>query len=199
MTDTRSRILAAAAQIVRDGGEPSVRAVAARAGTGLGTLRHHFPSQRALLDAVLGSLIDDDVDDGRIRDTGVAVVDRLLERLGTLLTPLGSASRAREVWRQIFRALAESGDDGAEGYAEIARQTRERVASWLVVLVEQGEIPDGDNQMRAAYLLAVVDGVAVGRAIPEASIGPSEEATILRAAVTSVIELPWPREETPPR
>ena len=58
MGDTRERIVAAAKRIVvaGSGAKPSVRTVAAEAGVGASTLRYYFPTQRALLDAVLESV-----------------------------------------------------------------------------------------------------------------------------------------------
>ena len=61
MTEEKSskdRILEAAVAMAGEklGAGLSVRAVAARAGVSTGSLRHHFPTQRALQDAVLGAI-----------------------------------------------------------------------------------------------------------------------------------------------
>lgn len=49
----RERLLAAAGEVVaRDGAQASLEEIARRAGVGSATLHRHFPSRRALLDAV---------------------------------------------------------------------------------------------------------------------------------------------------
>ena len=103
MTDTRTKIVAAARDLVLDGSAsaPSVRAVAARAGVGASTLRHHFPTQPELMEAVLVAVYADAMPDERIRDASVPAGQRLVECLTNLLTPVGSADQARERWREV--------------------------------------------------------------------------------------------------
>jgi len=57
---TRQRILIAAATMLGENptARLSVRAVAARAGVSTGSLRHFFPTQRALIDTVVAGLYD---------------------------------------------------------------------------------------------------------------------------------------------
>ncbi|QEM48227.1 TetR/AcrR family transcriptional regulator [Mycolicibacterium grossiae] len=92
-SDTRGRILDAACDIAKagDGTRVSVRAVAARAGVGLGTLRHHFPTQGELLNAVLASIYQEALPDERIRDSSAPPKDRLLECLRHILAPVGGS------------------------------------------------------------------------------------------------------------
>ncbi|MFC2968522.1 TetR/AcrR family transcriptional regulator [Acidimangrovimonas pyrenivorans] len=55
----REKLLAAAAEIFRDGGpEASLDAVARRAGVGIGTLYRHFPTRDALFEAVYRRDVD---------------------------------------------------------------------------------------------------------------------------------------------
>ena len=64
--------------------------------------------------------------------------------------------------------------------------------SWLATLETQGSLPEGDNSTRARYLLTVIDGLAINRALPDDGLTPEVESAILRAAVDAALQLPWP-------
>ena len=84
--NTRDRIIAAATEMMQEGAPRlSVRAVAARAGVGASTLRHHFPTQRDLINAALTATYDAAMPDERIRDTSIPPRERLVECI--LATP----------------------------------------------------------------------------------------------------------------
>jgi AcrR family transcriptional regulator len=164
MTDTRTKIVAAARDLVLDGSAsgPSVRAVAARAGVGASTLRHYFPTQPELMEAVMVAVYADAMPDERIGDASVPAGVRLVECLTNLLTPV------------------------------VARHSRQRLESWLAILETQGSLSAGDNTTRARYLLTVVDGLAINRALPDDGLSAETESVILRAAVEAVLQLAWP-------
>ena len=188
---TRTRILEAAGEIARSGGDTrmSVRAVAQRAGVGIGTLRYHFPTQRALLDAVLSSIYEEAMPDDRIRDATVAPRDRLLESLRGILAPIGLDARAREVWTELHRTFIDPSapSETRDGYLELSRQTLRRIESWLSILTEEGAAPDGDNAARARFLVTVLDGLGVERALPSDRARIHVEAEVLGAAVDHVL------------
>lgn len=184
---TRDRILLAAIEIARagDGARVSVRNVAVRAGVGMGTLRYHFRTQRELLDAVLASIYEESLPDDRIRDVSVPATDRLLECLWHLVTPIGLDMAARRSWAEVFRTFIdpEAPETERAGYIELHRGASRRVESWLSILVEEGSLAAGDNTERARFLLAVVNGVAIQRALPS-DVAPLEvETMVLRTAV----------------
>jgi len=55
----RERIVAAAVELVgRDGAQASLEEIARRAGVGSATLHRHFPSRRALLEAVFSAGVE---------------------------------------------------------------------------------------------------------------------------------------------
>lgn len=186
-SDTRGRILDAACDIAKagDGTRVSVRAVAARAGVGLGTLRHHFPTQGELLNAVLTSIYQEALPDERIRDSSAPPKDRLLECLRHILAPVGVEGRAREVWAGLFRAFIDpAAADGRDvGYLALERQTLGRIESWLSILVDEGSLACGDNAFRARFLVTVLNGLAVQRALPSvtAPLDDVENAVLLTA------------------
>lgn len=196
MTDTRSRIIEAAVAILREGSDvrPSVRVVAARAGVGASTLRHYFPTQQALIQATLTSLYESAMPDERIRDTSVPAEQRLVECLTNLLTPAATPDQAREVWRGLFRAFIEPEptEQTRTGYSFVFQQAMLRVESWLAVLTEEGALPAGDDELRAKYLLTVMDGISLARAMPDGGLSGPEEKAILEATVASVVQQSWP-------
>lgn len=166
----------------------SVRAVARRAGVGMGTLRYHFPSQRALLDAVFSSLYDQALPDEHIRDAAIPSEERLLECCRHFLDPVGMGHRAREVWADIFRTfiVPDASPDHRAGYLELRRHSLGRVQSWLSILVQEGSLCPGDNELRARYLLAVLDGLALQRALPPDATDLGSEFQVMRAAIASL-------------
>jgi AcrR family transcriptional regulator len=196
MSGTRARIIAAAKEILIDGtaSRPSVRAVAARAGVGASTLRHHFRTQHDLVDAVMESIYRTAMPDLRIGDASVPADVRLAECLSSLLTPIGSPDQASDMWRQLFRTFVDSDQRaGWPAYTALVRHTSDRVESWLATLEQEGALPAGDRPLRARYLLIVLDGLAVARTLPGTALAPQDEATILRAAASAVLHGPWPR------
>ena len=201
MSETRNAIVEAAAVILQEGSgaQPSVRAVAARAGVGASTLRHYFPTQRALIQAALTSVYEKAMPDERIRDTSVPAKQRLIECLNNLLAPVSTAEQAREVWRGLFGVFVDPEPTSATraAYTVVLREARLRVESWLAVLEEEGALPAGDNVRRARYLLAIADGISIARAMPDGGLGGADEVILLEAAVDTVVERPWPLPPEP--
>lgn len=179
----------AATEIIRAGRDtPSVRAVAARAGVGASTLRHYFPTQRALIDAALTVLYAEAMPDARIRDTSVPARDRLLECLGVLLEPFSTEEQARKTWHTVYESFLgpDATERGREGYLLLVRQTQRRVESWLAILEAEGALAPGDTAARSRFLLAVIDGVSLDRALIPAPERLQFEGTTLRLAIDAI-------------
>ena len=187
---TREKIVAAAAEIMREdsGAQVSVRAVAARAGVGASTLRHHFPSQRALFDAVVTTIYEQALPDDRIRDATLPARDRLAGCLRNMLNPVGSAAQARTLWVTLFRTFidSEATAEAQTAYLVFTRKALQRVESWLAVLVAEGALPDGDDARRARYLLTVVNGLSIERALPTEAASGDHESEALEDAVDAL-------------
>jgi AcrR family transcriptional regulator len=167
----------------------SVRAVAARAGVSTGSLRHHFPTQRALQDAVLAGIYDVAFPGDPIHDTALPARDRLVGCLRQLLAPTGTGERARQAWRQIHETLIapEPSEDSREAYLALERQALHRVEYWLSVLADAGELPEGDHTHRAKFLLTVINGLSLERALPGSESLLASETTTLYTAVDGVL------------
>ncbi|GLY08753.1 MULTISPECIES: TetR/AcrR family transcriptional regulator [Actinoplanes] len=183
---SRERILAAAAAMLADDvtSTLSVRAVAARAGVSTGSLRFHFPTQRALRDAVLGRIYDSLFPDDPIRDRSLPARDRLVNCLRQVLAPAGVGERAREAWTRAYQTYiaSEPTEQVRTAYFALEREGLRRMEYWLTVLAEEGALPQGDHTHRVRFLATVLNGLSIERALPaEDSILRSETATLYMA------------------
>lgn len=192
-TETREKIVAAAADLVREGGAVmSVRAVAARAGVGASTLRYYFPTQKALFETVLTAVYDEALPDERMRDAAISPRDRLIESLWQLLEPVGVPSVAREVWDTIYLTFIgpEATDNARKGYRVLVGQAEQRVVAWLVILEAEGALAPGDNLQRTRFLLTVLDGLSIERALPMDETQLVAERATLGMAVDAIFRAP---------
>ncbi|OZM82043.1 TetR family transcriptional regulator [Pseudonocardia sp. MH-G8] len=167
----------------------SVRAVAARAGVSTGSLRYHFPTQRALQDEVLTRVYDLAISDGAIHDSSVPARDRLVDCLRQLLVGVGVGTRAREAMRKVVEDFIapEPTEEIRAAYLAIERETRRRVEYWLTVLTNEGALPERDNTRRARFLLTVINGLTLERALPAEDPILQTEADTLCTAVDCVL------------
>lgn len=167
----------------------SVRAVAARAGVSTGSLRHHFPTQRELMDEMLAKVYDLVMPEDGLRATDVPARTRLFDSLTGLLAPRESAG-AREAWVKVherYIAVEPTQAIRAE-YRAMHRVVRRRLEASLLALEEEGAVPPGDVRRRAHFLLTVVNGVSVEQALPGGEERIADGIEALRAAVDCVVE-----------
>lgn len=183
---SRDKILLAAMKMFGEdpGTRLSVRAVASRAGVSTGSLRYHFPTQRDLQDEVLTRIYDLVVSDDRIHDSSVPARDRLVDCLRQVLAGVGVGAQAREASRKVVEEFIapEPTEELRAAYLAIEREVRRRVEYWLTVLANEGALPEGDNTRRARFLITVINGLGLERALPaEDSILQSETDTLYTA------------------
>lgn len=196
MTDkkqsSRDRILAAAVAMTGEnlGAGLSVRAVAARAGVSTGSLRHHFPTQRELQDAVLDVVYDYAIpDDQVIHDTSLPARERLIACLRLVLAPAAPGKPSREAWTSVYETFIapEPTEEMRATYLATARQGLRRVEQWLAVLADEGALPPGDDTRRARFLNTVVGGLSIERAMPGDDAVLANETDVLGTAVDAVL------------
>jgi len=183
---SRDKILLAAMKMFGEdpGARLSVRAVAARAGVSTGSLRYHFATQRELQDEVLTRIYDLVISDDRIHDSSVPARDRLVDCLRQVLAGIGVGTQAREAMRKVVDEFItpEPTEEIHASYLAIDREVRRRVEYWLTVLTNEGALPEGENTRRARFLLTVINGLGLERALPaEDSILQSETDTLYTA------------------
>lgn len=188
---SRDRVLRAAIAMFGEdpGARLSVRAVAARAGVSTGSLRYHFPTQRALQDAVLAGVYDVITPGDRIHDRSATARERLTDCLGQVLAVAGVGDQARAAWGEIFKAYIEPEptDETRAAYLAIEREARRRVEYWLTVLTNEGALAEGDNSRRARFLVTVLNGLSIERALPAKESILTTETETLHAAVDHVL------------
>ncbi|WP_306216096.1 TetR/AcrR family transcriptional regulator [Actinoplanes sp. RD1] len=183
---SRERILAAAAAMLAEDvtAKLSVRTVAARAGVSTGSLRFHFPNQRALQDAVLARIYENLFPDEQIHDRSLPARDRLVNCLRQVLAPAGTGKQAREAWTKAYKTYIAS-EPTAEvraAYRDRDQAGRRRIEYWLTVLADEGALPQEDHASRVRFLSTVLDGLSIERALPtEDSILRSETETLYMA------------------
>ncbi|WP_305788398.1 TetR/AcrR family transcriptional regulator [Symbioplanes lichenis] len=185
-TGSRERILAAAAAMLTEDVTTSlsVRAVAARAGVSTGSLRFHFPNQRALRDAVLARIYGHLFPDDQIHDRSLPARDRLVNCLRQVLAPAGVGDQAREAWTKAYRTYiaSEPSKQARAAYHALERAGWHRLEYWLTVLADEGALPKEDHSKHIRFLSTVLNGLSIERALPaEDSILQSETETLYTA------------------
>jgi AcrR family transcriptional regulator len=188
---SRDKVLRAAMAMFGEdpGTRLSVRAVAARAGVSTGSLRFHFPTQRALQDAVLAGVYDVITPGDRIHDESATARDRLIDCLRQVLALAGVGEQARTAWGEIFKTYIEPEptDENRAAYLAIEREAQRRVEYWLTVLSNEGALAEGDNRRRARFLVTVLNGLSIARALPSGESILATETETLHAAVDHVL------------
>jgi AcrR family transcriptional regulator len=193
---SREKVIAAAVAMVAEDATArlSVRAVAARAGVSTGSLRFHFPTQRALQDTVLATIYDQVFPDDPIRDRSRPARDRLVDCLRQVLAPAGVGERAREAWTIAYGTFIapDPTEEVRAAYLAMEREGHRRADYWLTVLADEGALPVEDRARRVRFLLTILNGLSIERALPaEESILKSETDTLYMAA-DCVLNAPAP-------
>lgn len=192
--DSRARILIAACEMI--GEDPastlSVRAVATRAGVSMGSLRHHFPTQRALREAVLTTIYDVVIPDADIiHDRSLPARDRLVQCLRQVLAPAVGTQARRALISTVEAFVApEPTDEIRASYLSFTKEGQRRVEHWLGVLATEGAAPHSDHALNAAFLNTLLNGLFLDRAMPTDSSTLQQETAILYHAVDSVLAPP---------
>jgi AcrR family transcriptional regulator len=176
---TRQRLLAAARELIDDGGYGAtpVLAIADRAGVAAGTLYRHFASKEELFVEVFRDVCDreDRAIAASLRELGdgPASVDVLERIVGTF------AERALRNRRLAWALLAEPVDPrvDAERLAYRARST-ERIAAVLARGIDAGEIPAQNVNLTAAAVVGACGEALVGPLSPLGEERPGAEEVV---------------------
>ena len=199
---SRDKILWAAATMLGEepAASPSVRAVAARAGVSTGSVQHHFPTQRELMDEVLVLVYDTILPDDSVHDSSIPASDRLVASLQRLLALTVEGLDPRDAWGQAFdRYVRPAPTDAArEEYLASERELRRRIEYCLTVLQDEGSLAPGDNSRRARFLFTVTNGLSIAQVFPAETSLVQTEIEVLRAAAEYVLNEQPPAETRPP-
>lgn len=191
MVDRRQQILSAAREIAAEDGMASlsVRHVAARAGIGASTLRHYFPSQGALYDAVVGDMFHAQLDDLRITDLTVPPGARLTEVMLQFLPPTPEQVHQLHGWFALYAAvLGRDRDEPSERLlTSLVGHARDRIGRWLEVLENEGALRAEDRDRHITMLTAMVDGLSLALLAPGATVTLAQSRTIVTGVVHQLL------------
>jgi AcrR family transcriptional regulator len=179
LAPTRSRLLAAAQELIEEGGygAASVIAIADRAGVAAGTLYRHFSSKEELFVELFRAACDREVRAMRSAeeqmDPGAPFADRLETVLATF------AERAMRRPRLAWALIAEPVDPlvDAERLAYRERYA-ELIAEDVRAGVAAGELPEQNAELIAAALVGGCGEALVGPLSPLAGTRPSSAEVI---------------------
>jgi len=171
---TRERLLAAARELIEDGGygSASVAAIAEGAGVASGTVYRHFPSKADLFLEVFRAVCTGEERAMRAAadEAGPGAVDRLQAVLATF------ARRALQNRRLAWALLAEPVDPVVDAERLAYRERyASLVAAELQAAVEAGEIPAQDVAFTAAALVGGCGEALVG---PLSSVDGSDRVVV---------------------
>lgn len=95
-------------------------------------------------------------------------------------------SRPKLAGRDCSGDGPEAPENIRDSYPALDEQALRRIEQWLSVLVQQGSMASGDNVARARFLLTVVNGLALGRALPVGKSGLEREVQTLTLALDAL-------------
>lgn len=191
ISDQRERILSSAAWVMGEVGMDgvTVRAVAAAAGVGMGTLRHYFPTQRELHVAVVQSAMTDTLLDFDIGDTGQPAGDRLVRCVLQFLPEDTAGQQSLDVWFGLYRyGLEPGGSGGARSFLEVAaRSSYARITGWLEQLAGEGAIEPHRVKESVLLLSALVSGACLEILTPGSAMSIGAARDMLARTARSLV------------
>lgn len=190
--ERRELILAAAARLLAEAGVErlSVRAVAEAAGIGMGTLRHYFPNQKSLHQALILKLVDGETQDFSIRDPQLPASDRLERCLLQFMPTSEEAAHLLDVWFGMYRVgLDPAGAPFAREFLETSSvRSRERIREWLEVLAAEGHLDSSEVRLRTLELSALIAGVCLELVTPGSEMTIDDARSIVSRAARAIPE-----------
>jgi AcrR family transcriptional regulator len=178
LTSTRERLLAAAQELIEEGGygAASVAAIADRAGVAAGTLYRHFDSKQELFVEVFRAVCAREERAMRAASAQMAS-EAAAQRLEQVLATF--AERALRNPRLAWALIAEPVDPlvDAERLAYRERYA-EVIAEELRAGIVAGQLPDQNVELTAAALVGGCGEALVGPLSPVAGTRPSSEEIV---------------------
>jgi AcrR family transcriptional regulator len=174
--DTRERLVAAAREVIEQGGyaAASVAAIAERAGVATGTLYRHFPSKAELFVEIVRSTSRRELEAMRRVATAPGTFADRLEAVVTTYAHRALRKR-RLAWALVYEPADPLVDAERLAYR---RQYARHMADFLRTGIAAGEIPDQDVELAAAAIVGVISEVLVGPLSPVADGAPPEDEVV---------------------
>lgn len=188
---TRRLLDAVTALLVEEGFEGvSVRKVAARAGVSIGAVQHHFPTKDAMLNAVMEEASEEFQRRLATRIPADATAEQALRAVVHELLVLDPDGRvATVVWTQrLARAMVDPSmrDRHAQEWLELEQ---------LIAHLLRGVVPDQPSDWasdQAAFLLALVDGLAISQVVEPDRIPAERAERLVAEALDRLLTHPSP-------
>lgn len=155
----------------------------------MGTLRHHFKSQRELFAELVGEVLDDRIDDSMIRDTSLSGPDRLAQAVAQFL-PADYADRSLlSAWFDVYAsAFAHPPSEYSRQMLEVAAQrSHTHARAWLTRLASEGWLDATRIDDAANMLLALSSGLLLETLTPGSPITFENAKSTLSLAARSVL------------
>jgi AcrR family transcriptional regulator len=179
LAPTRSRLLAAAQELIEEGGygAASVIAIADRAGVAAGTLYRHFSSKEELFVELFRSVCDREV---RAMRTAAEQMDPDAPHADRLETVLATfAERAMRRPRLAWALIAEPVDPRVDAERLAYRERYAKlIAEGVRAGVAAGQLPEQNAELIAAALVGGCGEALVGPLSPLAGTRPSSAEVI---------------------
>lgn len=190
----RDDIISAAIRLAEQGSPGqislSVRAVAKEAGIGASTLRHYFPTQADLHEAIARGSMKTAVKDFSISDSDLDPAARLFECCAQFLPTHEHRDMQLELWftmhlsalgpdrREVSRRLLEYGHDF----------TYECLHRWLGILSDEGHIDPAEVASTSVALFTMLDGLALHSIVTPERVTVDAALDQLRWMIAKVLE-----------
>jgi AcrR family transcriptional regulator len=161
----RTRLLEAARMLLREReyGNITARDLVAASRTNLGSIGYHFGSKEALLNEAVGLALEEwaEAIGGAIRGEAQAGLAALMA--SSMRAVLDEHQAMRSYYLAFIEALARSARSPQlrEQLASHYRRQRDRVASWILDALPQGQLEREQARQLASLLLGTADGMLI--------------------------------------
>lgn len=190
--DRRESILEAAASIADSVGldAVTVRATAVKAGVGIGTLRHHFPTQKDLFDAIVVRRVDTVIDDSVVLDESAAMADRVASMIEQFIPAELDKPASLNLWFSTYSsALGPKPNTGSQRLlAAAAARSHEHMRRWLRHFAAEGFVNPRDVDDVANTIIALIVGITLESLTPGTPTTIQGGRTMLTKYVSTIFE-----------
>lgn len=190
--DRRESIVEAAVSLADSVGldAVTVRATAIKAGVGIGTLRHHFPTQKDLFDAIVVRRVDAVIDDSVVLDESAAMSDRIASMIEQFIPPELDKPASLNLWFGTYSsALGPKPNIGSQRLlAAAAARSHEHMRRWLRHFAAEGFVRPKDVDDVANTIIALIVGITLESLTPGTPTTIGGGRTLLTKYISTVLE-----------
>lgn len=167
----------------------TVRSVADAAGIGMGTLRHYFPTQKSLHEALILKVVDAETKNFDILDPQLPPSERLETCVLQFLPAPDESAHLLDIWFGMYRVgLDPQGAPFARQFLEVSTTSyRNRLREWLEVLAAEDHLDRSQIDDLVRYLSALISGACLEMVTPGAQMSLTDAQRVVRNAVRRVL------------